>query len=154
MSWTYSGNPASSALDEVRFLLGDTISTKPYTLSNEEINYAIALYGSPTIGSNLFAAATLSNSILAKLRSTFSSGSKSVGDLSITNNVDTIKIFQDVAKDLWNRANLQGVPTSFGGELYSEQDAANADDDLIQTAAKVDGMSIFKNTNSPADGTR
>ncbi len=41
MSWTYSGNPTASALDEVRFLITDTDQTKPYTLSNEEINYAL-----------------------------------------------------------------------------------------------------------------
>lgn len=41
MTWTYSGNPSASALDEVRFLIGDT-DTTDQLLSNEEINYQIA----------------------------------------------------------------------------------------------------------------
>lgn len=38
MSFTYSGNPATSKIDLVRFTLGDTSSTKPL-LQDEEINY-------------------------------------------------------------------------------------------------------------------
>lgn len=39
-TYTYSGDPSSSPLDEVRFLLSDTKS--PWMLSNEEINYGLA----------------------------------------------------------------------------------------------------------------
>ena len=44
MSWSYSGNPADSALDKVRFLIGDT-DTTDQLLTNEEINYTIAESG-------------------------------------------------------------------------------------------------------------
>ena len=37
MSWSYSGNPSASALDAVRFQIGDTIEKDPL-LQNEEIN--------------------------------------------------------------------------------------------------------------------
>src|SRR5688500_12229196 len=40
MSWSYSGDPSSSSLDEVRFLLGDIDSTYPL-LSDEEITYLL-----------------------------------------------------------------------------------------------------------------
>lgn len=40
MAWTYSGNPSSSLLDEVRFLIGDTDSTFPL-LQDEEIQYTL-----------------------------------------------------------------------------------------------------------------
>lgn len=44
MTFSYSGNPASSDLDAVRFFIGDTDSTE-WLLSNEEINFLIDTYG-------------------------------------------------------------------------------------------------------------
>lgn len=41
MGFSYSGNPASSSKDEVRFLLQDTNDQRPL-LSDEDIRYAIA----------------------------------------------------------------------------------------------------------------
>ena len=46
MTFSYSGNPSSSSLDLVRFLLQDTDSTD-VLLSNEEINYLIATWTNP-----------------------------------------------------------------------------------------------------------
>lgn len=40
MSWTYSGNPTSSTLDESRFLIGDTNESSPI-MQDEEIQYII-----------------------------------------------------------------------------------------------------------------
>jgi hypothetical protein len=40
MAWTYSGNPKSSAKDEVRFLIGDTRQAFGF-LSDEEITYVL-----------------------------------------------------------------------------------------------------------------
>ena len=52
MTFTYNGNPAASPLEEVRFLVGDTDSTRPL-LQDEEIEYVIAkwdpLFGSTTL---------------------------------------------------------------------------------------------------------
>ena len=45
MSWTYSGNPANSQVDECRFLLGDTNESAPI-MQDEEIQYIIDTYGS------------------------------------------------------------------------------------------------------------
>lgn len=55
MTFTYTGDPASSALEEVRFLVGDTDSTRPL-LSDEEIQYAIDKWD-PLYGSNILTAA-------------------------------------------------------------------------------------------------
>ena len=44
MSWSYSGDPQNSALDECRFLLGDTNVDAPI-LQDEEIEYIISMYG-------------------------------------------------------------------------------------------------------------
>lgn len=40
MSWSYSGDPSSSPLDELRFLIGDTDASCPI-LTDEELNYII-----------------------------------------------------------------------------------------------------------------
>lgn len=44
MSWSYSGNPDSSKLDECRFLLGDTNEKQPI-MQDEEIQYIITQSG-------------------------------------------------------------------------------------------------------------
>lgn len=45
MSFSYSGDPMHSQLDECRFLLGDTTEANPI-MQDEEINYIIAQSGS------------------------------------------------------------------------------------------------------------
>lgn len=47
MSFSYSGDPSSSELDEARFLLGDTDSTDPI-MQDEEIQYIIDTYKAGT----------------------------------------------------------------------------------------------------------
>lgn len=47
MSFSYSGNPSNSPLDECRFLLGDTDENNPI-MRDEEINYIIAQSGNNT----------------------------------------------------------------------------------------------------------
>ena len=45
MAWSYSGNPALSRKDEVRFLIGDTNSdSDEQMLTDEEIEYSLTLY--------------------------------------------------------------------------------------------------------------
>lgn len=46
MAWTYSGNPAASARDKVRFLCGDT-DTNDQLLQDEEIDYLLTVRSSP-----------------------------------------------------------------------------------------------------------
>ncbi len=50
MTWSYSGNPGSSAKDAVRFLIGDTDSnTRQQLLQDEEIAWMLTQYNnSPT----------------------------------------------------------------------------------------------------------
>ena len=44
MSWTYSGDPSSSLLDECRFIIGDTNEAAPI-MQDEEIQYIISQTG-------------------------------------------------------------------------------------------------------------
>lgn len=55
MSFSYSGDPSNSQLDECRFLLGDTDESQPI-LQDEEIDYIITTYSSNlnTLRYNLF----------------------------------------------------------------------------------------------------
>lgn len=78
MSWSYSGNPASSPLDEVRFLIQDTDTNEPL-LSNEEIEYLLAAYDEDAFNA---AIAAVSN-LIAK-GSRVAEESKTVGDLSLS----------------------------------------------------------------------
>lgn len=43
MSWSYSGNPANSDLDALRFMLKDTVESDPL-LTDEEINFILENY--------------------------------------------------------------------------------------------------------------
>lgn len=47
MSFSYSGNPKSSPLDEARFLIGDIDSNSPI-MQDEEIQYIVDTYGAGT----------------------------------------------------------------------------------------------------------
>ena len=103
--WSYSGNPKSSAKDEIRFLIADTDKSKPWTLQDAEIQYVIGQYSQnpPTIGTNLLTAAICAETILAKLKALPTS--KKVGDLSLSYDY---KFFESVAYRLRQRATLQG----------------------------------------------
>lgn len=64
MSWTYSGDPSASDLDEVRFYLQDT-DTTDQLLSDEEIQFVIDAWYE-NVGSNLWAASVCAENIAAK----------------------------------------------------------------------------------------
>jgi hypothetical protein len=78
MTWTYSGNPGASVLDEVRFLIQDT-DTTDQLLSNEELNYLIDAFDDSAYGAAISAVVSL---IGTAARAT--EESKKVGDLSLT----------------------------------------------------------------------
>ena len=78
MTFTYSGNPGASALDEVRFLIQDT-DTNDQLLSNEEINYLLSAYND-----DAFSAAVAAVSSLIAQAARVQEESKTVGDLSLS----------------------------------------------------------------------
>jgi hypothetical protein len=78
MTFTYSGNPGASALDEVRFLIQDT-ETSDQLLSNEEINYLLTAYNGDAFG----AAIGAMSSLIAQA-ARVQEESKTVGDLSLS----------------------------------------------------------------------
>lgn len=60
MTWSYSGNPAASALDEVRFLIGD-VDEAEQLLQDEEITYLLG-----RVSSTRLAAAEAARAIAAR----------------------------------------------------------------------------------------
>ena len=77
MTWTYSGDPGDSALDEVRFLIQDT-DIDDQQLQDAELQYLIDSYGDP------YSAAVAAVSALIGRLASLQSESKKVGDLSLT----------------------------------------------------------------------
>lgn len=77
MTWSYSGDPSDSALDEIRFLIGDT-DTNDQLLSNEEITYLYNSYG------DAYAAAVACVVSLISKASRSVEEAKTVGDLSLS----------------------------------------------------------------------
>lgn len=117
MAWTYSGNPASSDRDEVRFLIGDTDS-KDQLLSDDELDYILSVIPDPGASyHNLKAASSACEAIAAKLSKVTD---KSVGSLSISYS-QRRQHYVDLAKDLAARATSSaasgspGVPVLGGG---------------------------------------
>lgn len=78
MTWTYSGDPASSPLDEVRFLLGDTAQTVQ-SLSDQEINWLLAQQDP----ANTYWAAADAAEMLSTKYVRLSGTMKKVGDLEL-----------------------------------------------------------------------
>jgi hypothetical protein len=77
MTWTYSGDPGDSALDEVRFLIQDT-DINDQQLQDAELQYLIDSYGDP------YSAAVAAVSALIGRLASFQSETKKVGDLSLS----------------------------------------------------------------------
>lgn len=88
--WTYSGNPADSDLDAVRFILGDTDIDNPL-LNDSEINYLIA--NNAGVGK---AASQGARTIASQFGS---KANKTVGDLSIRYN-DRREFYLGLAENL------------------------------------------------------
>jgi hypothetical protein len=60
VTWTYSGNPASSPGDAVRFWIGDTTETTPQ-LSDEELAYLLSLTGGHVLQAAILGCQELAN---------------------------------------------------------------------------------------------
>lgn len=94
MAWTYSGNPASSDRDWIRFRLGDNRET-PQSLSDEELDYLLTQEAT-----NYMAASRAAEAMSARHMAT-SVTQKEVGDLRLSYGyADTGKRYLQLAKEL------------------------------------------------------
>ena len=128
MTWSYSGNPASSDLDSVRFLVFDT-DTNDQLLSDEEINWVL------TEQSNIrLAAADCCEAIAAKFAKDIN---RSV--VGISANPGSRAAFY---LELADRIRAQATQTSQHAEIFaggltiSGKDELDSNTDAVQPAFK------------------
>jgi hypothetical protein len=131
MTWNYSGNPASSDLDEVRYLVGDTDSTDPL-VQDEEINYAIGKQSTLEL-----AAAQVLRALAAK----YSRWSNySVGEVSVSDVAAIAKAFKERADELDPMGLTLGdsalCAPSFGGLTITGKESLDEDTDAVQPMFK------------------
>lgn len=131
MAWNYSGNPAASDLDQVRFLVGDTDSTDPL-VQDAEITFAIDAQATLEL-----AAAMVLRALAAKFSR---QASWRVGDVAATNVAAVAKAFKDRADELDPEGVTLGdsnlAAPSFGGLTISEKETLDADEDAVQPIFK------------------
>ncbi len=138
MAWTYSGDPASSDKDAVRFLILDT-DTNRQLLSNEEINYLLADENSHV----LFAAARAAEQVSA----TFSKkAGVQVGDLKLDFG-KTSAFYTSKAQELRREGSIRGASPFAGGRLISDKDAETKDTDRVPPFARRNLTRPFANND-------
>ena len=134
MSWSYSGDPGASDLDEVRFLIGDT-DTDDQQLSDEEIAYLLTSTGSVTAAA------------LGAARSLWAKYSRLVDQK--TGDID-IKYSQrkDAYAALIRQLQLGMLPVPYaGGISEDDKQVDEADSDVVQPAF-TRGMMEYDGTDS------
>jgi hypothetical protein len=117
MTWTYSGNPASSDRDAVRFLVADT-DTTDQLITDEEIAYLIGLYTEAPL-----AAVGAARAIAAKF-SRQSDQARGIGDLNLSESMSQKSTqyhhLADHLQGLSSGITLPPVPVAAAGALGAE----------------------------------
>lgn len=121
MNWTYTGNPASSNRDAVRFLIGDTDPANK-RVSDEEVTWALS--EEPNV---YLAAAVVASSIAALFADRVS---KAVGDLRIEYGQQQ-KNYADLAVRLTVRGNQRAAGFFAGGISHDDKQTTRRDTDLV-----------------------
>jgi hypothetical protein len=126
---SYTGNPGSSDIDKVRFLLGDTDETSEQ-LTDDEITWML------TEETDAYAAASLGASALAAKYARLAD--RDVGDLSIKYS-QLSKNFSALAKQLENQGatSAAGFKPYCGGISISDKDSQKADADRVPPSFRI-----------------
>tara|TARA_R110000824_G_scaffold165481_3_gene342077 strand:+ start:476 stop:955 length:480 start_codon:yes stop_codon:yes gene_type:complete len=147
MAWSYSGDPDSSALDGIRFLIGDT-DTNDQLLANEEITWVNSqVTGSTTSTDSLY---EVSYRCMITVASKFSRlADQSVGDLRV-NMSQKAKGARDQAEALKNLAAREGsTPTPYaGGITVSDKEIDEDNSNLVRHAFRVGQFNDVRDGNS------
>ena len=128
MTWSYTGNPGSSAKDAIRFLIGDT-DTTDQLLSDEEIAWLnLEQTGSATSTDDLYYTAHYAcHSIAAKLARL---ADKSIGGLSVSLS-QKANAYLTQAKELFKHAQRTSAPLPYaGGITISDKEIDQENSDL------------------------
>lgn len=131
MTWTYSGDPSSSARDAIRFLVGDTDTTEQL-LSDEEIAWVnTEASGSATSTDSLYDAAyRCCLTIASKLAR---EADKQIGDLSVKLS-QRAQAYRDQAATISELVSREGgVPVPYaGGITISDKEIDEQNSDLFR----------------------
>lgn len=130
MTWSYSGDPLSSAKDAIRFLIGDT-DTTDQLLNDEEIAWInLEQSGSATATTDLYYSAHYAcHAIAAKLAR---QADKQIGDLHVSLS-QKAQAYRELAQDLMAHANRQSAPIPYaGGISRADKDINVENDDLVR----------------------
>lgn len=142
-TWTYSGDPAISPKDAVRFLVND-IDPAEKQISDEGIAYLLSQYGSPRLAA--IAAAERLHMIYAQAASIVKEG-----DLMID-----MKVRADAMSSLislMKSDDTSAVPMpSAGGISIAQKQAVEQDTDRVQPLARM-GQDDYPGTQYPIDPT-
>lgn len=127
MTWTYT-NPATSARDAVRFLLGDT-DTTDQRVSDEEIAFALAQTGNSTYGAAALCARALAGKYATLVDTTVETVSTKYSQLR--------DAFSKLATQLEAQGKRYtgalGIPAA-GGISITDMESAREDTDRVPTA--------------------
>ena len=129
MTWTYSGNPADSDRDKVRFLVFDT-DTNDQLLSNEEIAWLLSEQ------TNVYlAAANAAEVIAAKFAKDIT---RSAVGLSATVG-NRAQFYLDLADKLRDQVGTtnQRAEVFAGGLTVSGKDSLDSDSDAVQPSFRI-----------------
>jgi len=121
MAFTYVA--PTTDRDKVRFLIGDTVSAEAH-YQDDEITYLLTTWG------NVFTAAIATAEILAGRYAHRSNYSRSVGDLSISEQFGSAAIeFRNLADRLRRQRDLLSPPTP----VINAQSIKNTGDKVVST---------------------
>lgn len=141
MTWTYSGDPASSTRDAVRFLIGDT-DTSDQLISNEEINYFVTEFANARR-----AASEAARAVAAKYARLMS---RSIGGLSADFSAK-YRQYLELADNLLTKEEMKPVALYISGYSKSAKEAVELDTDRESTFSR---KGIMDNKRSyPSDDT-
>jgi hypothetical protein len=112
-NWTYSGNPGHSAVDEVRFLIGDTKAKQPMLLDGE-IAWCLGQYNNDP----LLASIRCCEVLIANAGSLVD---QSVGPASLSLSQRIRSLSEVVLPTLKQRQALEGAKPYMGGLWRSDQ---------------------------------
>lgn len=131
----YTGDPATSPTDRVRFLVGDTSLSSP-DLSDPEVAYLLDDEGDDTRRAAARAAEVLSAKYAKQ------SEERAVGPLRLRSLTDKSKKFADLAKRLWAQASSADAALGpyAGGISKADKSAREDDTDRDPTAIARDMM--------------
>ena len=140
MTFTYSGDPSTSARNYVRFLLNDTDSTDAL-FSDEEIAYVLTEWS----GDAYDAARELAEILIARFARLADSTSKSVGDISVSESYGSkVSHYKELADSLLKRKMRKSPPRP-----WANADALKSTDDRTTTDFNTDfTMGQMDNPNS------